>query len=471
MLQSPIVTSLSIVAILSSGVAAAATGGSATCNTTATNGLEVRHAYQGEDLPQSYRLYVPTDLPISSVPMVVVLPNSAGTLVDTSSLEKNSEVRKFVLVVPRDEAAIDTQDGTGYLADIINDVSSNYCIDEHRVWTIDQAKFLDFLDLSATTSLAKASVQPVEFEWLTVDNPGNAADITTGFGAVEKTFLLAKYEVTNQQYSQFLNAKAASDPLNLYSPTMGAGAGGITRSGVPGSFTYAPIEGREERPVNWVSYYDVLRFTNWMHNGQGDGDTETGAYTLEGGGPVPTNAETVRRNPDARIFLPTEDEWYKAAYHNANGLEETDYFLHPFRTDVEPTCSVPTDGDNHANCARAVTDVVPRGSYPNSISPYGTLDQGGNVWEWNVGFVRGVLPVMRGGGYYIGPNTLASSWRDQWTANGEFSFAGFRVAAADPSAIELDLKSATGGGAVAPISLLILGLLLVFRQSRQRRVA
>jgi sulfatase modifying factor 1 len=319
---------------------------------------------------------------------------------------------------------------------------------------------LDFMAANPRAASMTSSGQ-VEFEWLSVGNPGNAADISSGFGAVDHTFLMAKYEVTNQQYAQFLNAKAVTDPLNLYSVSMGAGAGGITRSGVPGSYSYSAMPGRELKPVNWVSYYDVLRFTNWMHNDQGEGDTETGAYTLEGGMAVPFNAETVQRNADARVFLPTEDEWYKSAYHNATGFKETDYFLYPFRSDEVTSCVPPPGGENHANCARAVTDVVDKGSYPESIGPYGTLDQGGNVWEWNVGLVAGVLPVMRGGGYYIGPGSLESSWRDQWAASGEFSFAGFRVAAPTPTSKPVP-KTSSGGGPISPLSLLMLLMLLVF---------
>ena len=328
------------------------------------------------------------------------------------------------------------------------------------------AQSLDFMAANPRAASVTSSGL-VEFEWLLVGNPGNAADISSGFGAVDHSFLIAKYEVTNAQYAQFLNAKAVSDPLNLYNITMSAGAGGISRSGVPGSYSYSPIPGRENKPVNWVSYYDVLRFTNWMHNGQGEGDTETGAYTLEGGLAVPFNAETVQRNADARVFLPTEDEWYKSAYHNAKGLKETDYFLYPFRSDEVTSCVPPPGGENHANCARAVTDVVDKGSYPESIGPYGTLDQGGNVWEWNVGLVAGALPVMRGGGYYIGPGSLASSWQDQWAASGEFSFAGFRVAApatADaPAATPKPVaKSSSGGGSFSPLFLLMVSILLVF---------
>jgi hypothetical protein len=122
----------------------------------------------------------------------------------------------------------------------------------------------------------------------TLGDPGNACDTQTQgcFGAVFYTYRIAKQEVTNAQYAEFLNAKAASDPLGLYNTEMGStGFGGISRNGGSGSYTYSVIAGREDKPVNYVSYFDALRFANWLNNGQGGGDTETGAYTLLGGLP------------------------------------------------------------------------------------------------------------------------------------------------------------------------------------------
>ena len=55
-----------------------------------------------------------------------------------------------------------------------------------------------------------------------------------------------------------MNAKAASDPLELYNTNMGFGAGGITRSGDSGSFTYSAIDGRTDVPVNWVSFFGSI---------------------------------------------------------------------------------------------------------------------------------------------------------------------------------------------------------------------
>src|SRR4030095_14984791 len=121
----------------------------------------------------------------------------------------------------------------------------------------------------------------VTMDWTFVGSPENLAD-QTGFGAVSYTYLIGTYEVTNSQYAEFLDAKAASsDPFSLYNTEMGDGLfGGITRTGGSGSYVYSPISGRADMPVNYVSLIDALRFANWLSNGQGSGDTETGAYTL-----------------------------------------------------------------------------------------------------------------------------------------------------------------------------------------------
>jgi hypothetical protein len=95
---------------------------------------------------------------------------------------------------------------------------------------------------------------------------------------------------------------------------MGSSLGGIARSGSPGSYTYSATPGRQNKPVNFITPFDAMRFVNWLHNGQGSGSTETGAYTLLGGTPTPSN-DLVERNPGATVFLTSDAEWYKAAYY------------------------------------------------------------------------------------------------------------------------------------------------------------
>jgi len=150
------------------------------------------------------------------------------------------------------------------------------------------------------------------------------------------------------------------------------------------------------RPVNFVSYWDACRFCNWLHNEQptgakGPGTTETGAYTLNGYNGY--DGRTIPRNPDAKWAIPTQDEWYKAAYHKNDGVTGN-YWDYPTSTNSIPSNELgnPTDPGNNAtffditDFTHTIDDPYWRtevGAHENSASPYSTFDQGGNVWEWN----------------------------------------------------------------------------------------
>jgi sulfatase modifying factor 1 len=289
-----------------------------------------------------------------------------------------------------------------------------------------------WLPLAAASICLPSAAPAVTFDWVTIGAPGNACDDEPSFGcygAVDYVYRIAKYEVTNAQYAEFLNAKATSDPLDLYHTGMGTGSGGIARSGSDGSYTYTAIAGRESRPVTRVSFFDALRFANWLHNGQGDGDTETGAYTLLGGTPSPTNL-LVQRNPGATVWLATDEEWYKAAHYD---IGSDIYYEYQTGTDTQVVCTPPTGTANTANCdgfdgsgPGHLTDV---GSYPGSPSPNGTFDQCGNALEWTDGDV-GVLEnrTMRGGSYLHSPDRLGKEIRDYDDPWFESASVGFRVA-------------------------------------------
>ena len=274
--------------------------------------------------------------------------------------------------------------------------------------------------------LIASSGSAVTMAWTPVGDPGNACDPQSDgcFGAVGYSYSIGTYEVTNAQYAEFLNAKATSDPLGLYNEQMGSGFGGITRSGASGSFAYSAIVGRENMPVNWVSWYDAVRFANWMNNGQGNSDTETGGYTLLGGTPIPSNGTTVTRNAATTIAMTSEDEWYKAAYY---GAVSTSYFDYPAGSNTQTTCAVPGATTNTANCGNVVGDLTDVGSYIGSTSPYGTYDQGGNVWELTdrLGFAgsRG----LRGGNFVANAVHLAAFTFRGSTASSEFADEGFRL--------------------------------------------
>ena len=292
-----------------------------------------------------------------------------------------------------------------------------------------------------------ATATPITIDTVPVGNLGNAADPSTGnlYGSVSYDYRIGTTEVTNAQYAAFLNAKAATDPLALYNTNMDSNArGGITRSGVSGSYTYAPKTNMADKPVNYVSWYDSIRFANWLNNGQGAGDTETGAYTLLGGTPTPSNGLSITRNSGSTWWLTSEDEWYKSAYHQpvADGGDADNYWLYPTGSNLDPTIAtasavgdISNPGANVANYNAGadwnalngnVTTVGSAG--PLSDSFYGTADQGGNVWEWNEALISGSFRSFRGGAFNSGSTPLKSGFRDFVLPTFESSNIGFRVA-------------------------------------------
>ncbi len=144
---------------------------------------------------------------------------------------------------------------------------------------------------AAVLSVNLASAALVNIATVPVGYAGNTADPVTGFGAVPYQYSIGTYDVTNAQYVEFLNAKAsASDPYGLWNSNMDPSVvqgmfaeGAIQRSGA-GPYSYSVRPGFANKPVIYVSWYDAVRFVNWLTNGQGNGDTESGPYLITGGG-------------------------------------------------------------------------------------------------------------------------------------------------------------------------------------------
>ncbi len=188
--------------------------------------------------------------------------------------------------------------------------------------------------------------------------------------------------------------------------------------------------GFEDRPVNYVAFYDTLRYCNWLHNGAvTGGDTETGAYTLLGGTVVPANGVTVPRNPGARFVVPTEDEWYKAAYYDPGAGPGDNYWMYPTQSDSATIAEAPPGGANSANMAFVLSAVTDGGAYVDTFSYYGAYDMGGNLAETCDVAVRTSGVIHRGGGFNSAVSFAAASNRVVYgnLASQFFSF-GFRVA-------------------------------------------
>jgi formylglycine-generating enzyme len=304
--------------------------------------------------------------------------------------------------------------------------------------------------MAAVTILSSFNLwaSPIPMATVTVGNPGNAADTADGYGAVGYTYKIGTYDVTLTQYTAFLNAVAKIDTYGLYNTSMATNlnVAGISRTGSPGSYSYAVI-GDGQRPVTYVTWYNAVRFTNWLT----DGTTETGAYTITNGGnnsgtvavPTPAQRSTLSHSSSASWYLPDENEWYKAAYYDPSLTGANKYWLYPTRSNF-PSADPPPGGTNSANyfgpngyvltqsttsspTQNYLTDV---GAYIDSVSAYGTFDQGGNVFQWNdldpsvPSSVRG----YRGGDFAGDFGLLAATVRFYVTPVFSNFTTGFRVA-------------------------------------------
>ncbi len=329
---------------------------------------------------------------------------------------------------------------------------------------------LTFSALLGATLVLPARASVITIDTVQVDNAGNAPDPLTGFGSVSYDYRIGTTEVTIGQYTAFLNAIAKTDTYGLYIANMETVVtiAGIKREGESGSYVYSAI-GSPNKPVTYVTWGNAARFVNWLHNGQPTGTqnadtTETGAYTINGAiGNDPLLA--VMRNDGAKWWIPSEDEWYKAAHHKNDGVTGN-YWLYPTSSNDTPDSdqapgsgapnpsntgnfyrvvstdsgyndgyAVTADTLQYSNLHNYLTDV---GAYVDATSPYGTFDQAGNVAEWTDSIFANPLgfdaQAIRGGSWGTNltnpasaSNQLIATYR-HGISPASYSGVGFRVA-------------------------------------------
>ncbi len=254
---------------------------------------------------------------------------------------------------------------------------------------------------------------------------------TSGYGIVSDDYRMGTLEISNAQWTKFTNAygTVTGSPSSAY-------------DGSP-SFTGTNI------PTNNLSWYEAAQFVNWLNTSTGHqaaykftGTQGTGDYALDVWDAANAAGGTnLYRHKDAFYFLPSEDEWVKAAYWNGTNLQTwaTVGDAYPAQGD-----GVSGTGWNYYNSGYATDPVGPWAVGSGSAELNGTYDMMGNVFEWmessyNSGdYLSGSARGIRGGSYcgsagsYLRSSTRGSTGAPYY----EYGSFGFRVASvpACPSA-------------------------------------
>ena len=300
---------------------------------------------------------------------------------------------------------------------------------------VHSASFVVAVLFAAFTYNIQASAQADSFgtsgneftiDFVNIGNAGNAAD-TTGYGAVPYEYRVGKYEITQDAIT-----KATA-----------SGMVGVTAGAWTGN-----------QPAADISWYEAAAFVNFLNTNSG----KTVAYNLtfttswsmalwSSEQAWTAGGTNLYRNKDAYYFLPSENEWYKSAYYNAAG---TNYFLYPTASSTAPTAVASGTNASSAvyNNAASVPATV---DSSGGLSPYGTMGQGGNVYEWNESAFAGTnssssgARAVRGGDFLNTELNLRSSFRSFLDPTFEDGGIGFRVASVpEPSTYVLLAMSAAG---------------------------
>jgi len=249
-------------------------------------------------------------------------------------------------------------------------------------------------------------------DFVTISHAGNAAD-TTGYGAVPYEYRMGTYEISQDA----IDKATASGMTNV---TAGAWAG--------------------NQPAALISWYQAAAFVNWLNTSTG----KQAAYDLTWNGSAWSMAlwdsadawqaggENLYRHKGAYYFLPSEDEWYKSAYYSGSG---STYYDYPTGSDTAPTAV--SGGTNAGTAVYGHVAEFPPADIDNAggLSFYGTMAQGGNVWELNESAYNGANDdptksrSLRGGSYYgSDADLLATSRLGALPSHAGGMDVGFRVA-------------------------------------------
>ncbi len=235
--------------------------------------------------------------------------------------------------------------------------------------------------------------------YVTIGGAGNSNDGTgnQAYGGVSYEYKISATEVSIAEFQAYRTATSTT------------GNEGYWNDGTRTVGTAAPASN--------VSLYEAMKYCNYLTSG----NVNSGYYnTSDGGSTYQANASSHIDYATANgttYFVPTEDEWYKAAYYSVLG---NSYSLYADGSDTVPTEGGGATGWNYngANSSPNYTRDVMAGSSEQNT----TVNMMGNVWEW----MEDSAGVVRGGGFIEADDYLRSTYRLDYNPSSEGGGAGFR---------------------------------------------
>ncbi len=278
-------------------------------------------------------------------------------------------------------------------------------------------------------------------DFVTVGAPGNRATLPfevpmepwRSVGAVGYEYRIMRTEVTTADWLPFVRAYAPYWGGSFHDPRFVGEYIGFDGT----EFHAAP--GTERWPTE-MSWRVAAVYCNWLHNGRGSGPEAfaSGAYDTStfGTDPMGYPVEQAARSPGAKFWIPSWDEWAKAAFYDPDrygpGIEG--YWLWPNGGDEFMVSALPELG-GQTNAFLGVPSAIWQmdvGSYPWSVSPWGLLDVSGGEREWSETYLWTGERLVLGSRIR---DTLLMERVDGIVlyASGSFFRNGLRVASAVPS--------------------------------------
>lgn len=257
--------------------------------------------------------------------------------------------------------------------------------------------------LAACSNQACADIDPLTgIDFVRIGAVGNApwsgngrpGDDAIGRGSVGYEYSIGRFEVTTRQWVDFLNAaldRPAGDQIPYVSVPQFWG-GSSTTPNNPGGRRFVVRPGMDMIPVGDITWRMAAVLCNWYSNDRrmDRGAFLNGAYDTSTFGLGPSGfTDQPTHTPGARYWIPSWDEWLKAAHYdpNRNGQGQGGWWAYSNATDTQLVGGPPGAGQANFGFTSGAFNI-PLGAYAQTQSPWGLLDVAGATSEWMEGLLE-----------------------------------------------------------------------------------